>query len=402
MPARILVAEDDDLQGAVLRAALEHEGYQAEVVTDGLEAVRRLRLGCYDLALIDYHMPVVNGLAAATLLQDFVGVEGRPRLIAITAAAEGLCERQDAAGIRAFDAVISKQLGLPALMTAIVANLKLAAEAKTVRQTITESMTERGYAAMRRRRWRSPVAAIPALAMVAAFLAAFGWASTSLRQVDIVATAARQTELLGGNATSLQTAVQKAETSQKAYLATGAADDRLAFDTDIRSVDRMLISSATLNIEGLPGFGADAAARTSIERRLEVLSEEAQSKPEVGGEAALVGQTASSEDILANTLRLWASKLTHDSQQVMLDVLLAARQNVTLVLVVLGAGVVYGLWNAVWAVLRCWRSADPGMTGPRRHTRTIEHGLDATPDAVFLRSATGTSYIGQNVPETAT
>jgi len=241
VPARILVAEDDDLQGAVLRAALENEGYQAEVVTDGLEAVRRLRLGCYDLALIDYHMPVVNGLAAATLLQDFVGVEGRPRLIAITAAAEGLCEQQDAAGIRAFDAVVSKQLGLPALMTAIVTNLKLAAEAKTVRQTMMESMTKRGYAAMRRRRWRSPVAAIPALAMVAAFLAAFGWARTSLRQVDIVSTAARQTELLGGNATSLQTAVQKAETSQKAYLATGAADDHLEFDADIRSVDRMLI-----------------------------------------------------------------------------------------------------------------------------------------------------------------
>jgi CheY-like chemotaxis protein len=54
MPPRILIAEDDDIQGSVLRAALLRQGYEADVVPDGLQALRRLRTGTYDLALLDY------------------------------------------------------------------------------------------------------------------------------------------------------------------------------------------------------------------------------------------------------------------------------------------------------------------------------------------------------------
>jgi CheY-like chemotaxis protein len=47
MSARILIAEDDEMQGAALRTVLACRGYEAENVTDGLEAVRRLRAGRY-------------------------------------------------------------------------------------------------------------------------------------------------------------------------------------------------------------------------------------------------------------------------------------------------------------------------------------------------------------------
>lgn len=129
MSQRILIAEDDELQGAVLRVALERRGYEAEIVTDGLQAVRRLRTGQYDLGLLDYGMPEVNGLAAARLLHDFLSEADRPRLIAVTAAAEAVQQSLASEG-QAFDAVVSKRLGLPALLTVVDTHLAGVAQRK--------------------------------------------------------------------------------------------------------------------------------------------------------------------------------------------------------------------------------------------------------------------------------
>jgi len=122
MRQRVLIADDDQFQCAVLRDMLEHRGYEADFVNDGLDAVRLLRTGRYDLGLLDYRMPEVSGLAAARLVRDFLQA-ACPRLIAVTASAEELRARKPAAGRWWFDAVVSKQLGLHALLAVIEENL---------------------------------------------------------------------------------------------------------------------------------------------------------------------------------------------------------------------------------------------------------------------------------------
>jgi CheY-like chemotaxis protein len=128
MSARILIAEDDEMQAAALRTVLACRGYEAESVTDGLEAVRRLRGGHYNMALLDFRMPEISGLAAARLLHDLLPPADCPRLIAVTAAADELQEIEKLAEYSSFHAIVSKQSGLQALLDAVEAN---AAEVKT-------------------------------------------------------------------------------------------------------------------------------------------------------------------------------------------------------------------------------------------------------------------------------
>lgn len=130
MLQRVLIADDDEFQGEILRNALEGCGHRVEVVTDGLEAVRRLRTGHYDLGLLDYRMPQLSGLAAVRLLHDFFSDAECPRLIAFTAAADELRSENQPAEEKWFDAVVPKQLGLPALISVIDANLAAVAEAR--------------------------------------------------------------------------------------------------------------------------------------------------------------------------------------------------------------------------------------------------------------------------------
>jgi CheY-like chemotaxis protein len=125
MTPRILVAEDDDLQSEVLRAALEGRGYEVEVVGDGLRAVHRLRTGNFHIGLLDYHLPNLNGLHAAQELQSLFREVDRPRLIAFTVAANELRDREANLGGLTFNAVVPKAQGLDTLLAVIGANLKL-------------------------------------------------------------------------------------------------------------------------------------------------------------------------------------------------------------------------------------------------------------------------------------
>jgi len=129
MPAHLLVVEDDQLQQAVLKSAFERRGYSVDVASDGLTAVRMLRAGGYDLALIDYHLPEIDGFASARLLRDLMSEEDRPRLIAVTATSDSLSLR-DASSI-VFDAIVPKSLELPALFSIVETHLRATAGGQT-------------------------------------------------------------------------------------------------------------------------------------------------------------------------------------------------------------------------------------------------------------------------------
>jgi CheY-like chemotaxis protein len=65
--ARILIAEDDDAVGALVMRALDQEGHEITLATDGAAALDRLtsEQGRYDLLLTDIKMPVMDGIALA-------------------------------------------------------------------------------------------------------------------------------------------------------------------------------------------------------------------------------------------------------------------------------------------------------------------------------------------------
>jgi two-component system, NtrC family, nitrogen regulation response regulator NtrX len=59
---RILVVEDEAGLADVVRRVLERSGHEVRVAATGLEGARRFREQAVDLALIDIHMPEMDGL----------------------------------------------------------------------------------------------------------------------------------------------------------------------------------------------------------------------------------------------------------------------------------------------------------------------------------------------------
>jgi CheY-like chemotaxis protein len=86
-PARILVAEDNPANQQVTVAILSKLGYDADVVTNGKEAVRALHQVDYDVVLMDCEMPEMDGYEATRRIRECRAGTRNPSIpiIAITA-----------------------------------------------------------------------------------------------------------------------------------------------------------------------------------------------------------------------------------------------------------------------------------------------------------------------------
>jgi DNA-binding response OmpR family regulator len=62
MNARILVVEDEELIGTLVRINLENAGCRVQLVEDGAAAVEPVTRGDYDLLLLDLRLPGRSGL----------------------------------------------------------------------------------------------------------------------------------------------------------------------------------------------------------------------------------------------------------------------------------------------------------------------------------------------------
>jgi CheY-like chemotaxis protein len=105
---RVLVADDDDVNRALLVRQLAKLGVQAESVTSGQEVLAAVHAGRYDAVLMDAHMPSVDGLEAARAIRALPGERGSTPIVAVTAG--GTPEERDACLAAGMDGFVLKPL----------------------------------------------------------------------------------------------------------------------------------------------------------------------------------------------------------------------------------------------------------------------------------------------------
>ena len=116
-PLKILVAEDNQVNQRVVHLMLDRLGYEATIVSNGIEALQSLEKLPFDVVLLDVQMPEMDGLQAAREIRKRRSEAFHPWLVALTANAE---ETDRTACLEAgMDDYLSKPVGLDTLKAAL-------------------------------------------------------------------------------------------------------------------------------------------------------------------------------------------------------------------------------------------------------------------------------------------
>ena len=67
---KLLVVEDDRTVGQFIRRGMEEAQYHADLVVDGMDALRLVSGGLYDLVILDLRLPGMTGLEVLRTLRD--------------------------------------------------------------------------------------------------------------------------------------------------------------------------------------------------------------------------------------------------------------------------------------------------------------------------------------------
>ncbi len=91
----ILLADDEPMIQKVARKFLSKMGFEAEIVSNGQELLDALHRKSFDVVLVDFNMPVMGGLEAASRIREEFTAETVPYLVAMTGVAldddDGVC-----------------------------------------------------------------------------------------------------------------------------------------------------------------------------------------------------------------------------------------------------------------------------------------------------------------------
>jgi len=107
---RVLVAEDSPVTQDLLKLILTQRGHEVDIADDGEQALSALRKHPYDVALIDFRLPKLDGLQVAQQYRADKNSSTQARLIAITADVEGLLSHKE--NCENFDQIIPKPLDI--------------------------------------------------------------------------------------------------------------------------------------------------------------------------------------------------------------------------------------------------------------------------------------------------
>ena len=96
---RALVVDDNATNRTVLAHQLASWGVDADLAADGVSALRKLRSGSFDIAILDMHMPGMDGLALAGAIKADPALSMTPLMMLTSSSRSGDEVRMDDAGI---------------------------------------------------------------------------------------------------------------------------------------------------------------------------------------------------------------------------------------------------------------------------------------------------------------
>jgi len=145
-PLRVLVADDVPQNLELMQLLMTRRGHTMTAVRDGAAVVELAASGEYDLALMDFQMPTMDGLAATRAIRDDEARDGRQRLPVIAMTASVLQEHRKASVDAGMDGFASKPVDWFALSHEIARVLGLsnnAPDASSVNNAPREALNRR-------------------------------------------------------------------------------------------------------------------------------------------------------------------------------------------------------------------------------------------------------------------
>lgn len=140
---RVLVVEDNPINCMVVQSLLDRLGVSTALVNDGQEAVNTITHGTResrpDLILMDLHMPVLDGYAAAQQIRQWEEKNALPRLTIIALTADAYDEDRQRCIAAGMDDFLTKPISLDALQQALVRWLPRMAEVLPRKVTLAQS-----------------------------------------------------------------------------------------------------------------------------------------------------------------------------------------------------------------------------------------------------------------------
>ena len=112
MTNRILIAEDDQINQAILTRQLKRLGYTADIAEDGRAALTLWESQPYDLVISDLHMPQMDGYELCKTIREREAADKLPRAALVMLSANAFGEQQHNMQAAGIDDYLTKPLRL--------------------------------------------------------------------------------------------------------------------------------------------------------------------------------------------------------------------------------------------------------------------------------------------------
>ena len=133
----VMVIEDEEALGLLLKYNLEKEGYQVVWETSGSKAIAAVEKHCPSVILLDWMLPELSGIEVCKMIRNKPDIKDIP-IIMLTAKGE---EEDKIKGLTAgADDYVTKPFSVPELMARIKANLRRAPELMPEKEYVFEDI----------------------------------------------------------------------------------------------------------------------------------------------------------------------------------------------------------------------------------------------------------------------